>query len=219
MTVVGRALVLIMSVGAAMVLGAGTSAAAPSEQDRAYLRTVHQTNLAVISAAGLAVRTSKTEEIRRHAQLFLNDHKRLDAQIRALGTRVEVALPDAPSSGQQKQLAQLSTRTGRAFDSAWLELQIWLQRQSLEAGRRQVADGTDPQVKTLARLAGQVVQAHVSILEETAAGRKPDAVEGGTSGESAGEPVLTAPLGLGLVGLAVVLAAGAMFVLGRRRRA
>lgn len=219
MTVVRRIVVLLMSAGAVVVLAAGTSVAAPSEQDRAFLRTFHQANLTVISAAGLALRISKTEEIRRHAQLLLNDHKRLDAEARALATRLTVSLPTAPSSEQRKQVSQLSKRTGRGFDSAWLEQQIGLQRQSLQDARRQLADGTDPQVTTLARLAGQVVQAHVSILEETVADRTPDAVEGGTSGESAGDPVRTAPMGLALIGVAVILAAGATFVLARRSRA
>ena len=199
--------------------GSGAAAAAPSEQDRSFLRAAHELHLAEISSARLALRKSGTDEIRRHARLFLADHQRLDSEVRAVAKRLAVPLPSTPSRAQQQEVAQLSRRSGAGFDAAWLDGQVKLHRQSAQLGRRQAAAGSDAQVVALARRAGPVVQAHLSILQETSADRTLDAVEAGSSGESNGEPARRAPLGLGLVGLAVVLAAGAVFVLARRRRA
>ena len=215
-----RALALTLSVAAVVTwLGTDALAAAPSAQDRAYLRAAHEFHLVEVSSARLALRRSGTDEVRRHAQLFLGDHQRLDSEVRAVAKRLAVPLPDTPSRPQQQELAQLSRRSGAGFDAAWLDGRVELHRQSVQLGRQQAAAGSDAQVVALARRAGPVVQAHLSILQETTAGRRLDAVEAGSSGESNGEPVRTAPLGLGLVGLAVVLAAGALFVFARRRRA
>jgi len=213
-----RAVALSVLVVAVVAGHAGTATAAPSEQDQAFLRTVHELALAEISAGELAVRKSATDEIRRHARLFVADHKRLDAELRTLATRLAVTLPTAPGPARQAQLRQLSSRSGRSFDTAWLRQQIAMHRQTVQIGRQQVAAGSDPQVTAFARRASPVVAAHLAILEETAAGRTPDAVEGGAGGEAAGEPARWAPAGLGMIGVAVVLAAGALFVLVRRRR-
>ena len=215
-----RAVVLVLSITAAvLLLPGGTATAAPSEQDHAFLRAVHDINLAEISAGELALRRSATDEIRRHARLFVADHKRLDAELRTLATRLSVSLPSAPGRARQMQVKQLSGRSGDRFDTAWLAQQITMHRQGVQAVRRQIANGSDPQVTALARQVAPVVAAHLAILQETANGRTPDAVEGGAGGESAGEPPRWAPAGLGLIGVAVVLTAGALFVLVRRRRA
>jgi putative membrane protein len=215
-----RAVVLVLAIGAAvLLLDRGTATAAPSDQDQAFLRAAHEMNVAEISAGELAVRRSATDEIRRHARLFVADHKRLDAELRTLAARLSVSLPSGPSRAHQAQAKQLSGRSDDSFDTAWLAQQITMHRQSLQAGRQQIANGSDPQVTALARRAAPVVAAHLAILEETANGRTPDAVEGGAGGESAGDPPRWAPVGLGLIGVAVVLAAGALFAFLRRRRA
>jgi putative membrane protein len=151
--------------------------------------------------------------------LFRDDHRRLDAEVRALAKRLVIPLPDTAAPAQQEQVAELSGLSGAAFDRAWMSRQIAIHRQSRSAGRRQLDSGSDSQVKALARRAAPVIQAHLSILEETVGRRTPDEVEGGAGGQSGGEPVRSAPLGLGLVGVAVVLAAGALLVVARRRRA
>ena len=215
-----RAVVLTLSVVAMVAWpGSGAAAAAPSAQDRSFLRAAHELHLVEISSARLALRRSGAAEIRRHAQLFLADHERLDADVRAVAKRLAVPLPATPSPENQQDLARLSRRSGAGFDAAWLAEQVTLHRQSTQLGRRQVGTGSDPAVVALARRAAPVLQAHLAILEETRADRPLRSVEGGSSGESNGEPARTAPLGLGLIGLAVVLAAGAVFVAVRRRRA
>ncbi|MFL6128945.1 MAG: DUF4142 domain-containing protein [Mycobacteriales bacterium] len=211
---------LILSMMLAGLGWSGTAtAAAPSGQDRAYLQAAHQLNLAEISAGRLGLARAGSGELRRHAKLFLDDHQRLDAEVRALAERLAVPLPTAPTRSQQAQLVQLSARSGSSFDAAWLDQQVALLRHCLQVGRTQLARGSDAQARALARRAAPVVQAHLAILRETAADRRPDAVEGGAGGAANGEPARRAPLGLALIGVAVVLAAGALLVLQRRRRA
>ena len=217
---VRRAVMLILSVAAVVAWpGSGAAVAAPSAQDRSFLRAAHELHLAEISSARLALRRSGTDEIRRHAQLFLADDQRLDTDLATVAKRLAVPLPATPSRAQQQEVAQLSRRSGAGFDAAWLDEQVKLHRQSVQLGRRQASTGSDPAVVALARRAGPVLQAHLAILQETLANRPLQAVEGGSSGESNGEPARMAPLGLGLIGLAVVLAAGAAFVVTRRRNA
>lgn len=214
------AVVMLLPAGmAAAATVAAATVAAPSGQDRAFLRAAHQINLVEISAGELALRKSGSDEVRRHARLFMDDHRRLDTEVRALAKRLVISLPGTPTPAQQEQVAGLSALSGPAFDRAWMDQQVALHRQSRLAGRRQLDSGSDSQAKALARRAAPVIQAHLSILEETVGRRTPDAVEGGAGGQSGGEPVRSAPLGLGLVGVAVVLAAGALLALAHRRRA
>ena len=102
-----RAVGLVLSITVAVLLvDRGTATAAPSEQDQAFLRAAHEMNVAEISACELAVRRSATDEIRRHARLFVADHKRLDSELRVLAMRLSVSLPSGPSRAHQLQVGR-----------------------------------------------------------------------------------------------------------------
>ncbi len=212
-------LLALVAGGSGLLVASSLAAAAgPPGQDQAFLREVHQANLVAVSAGRLAQRKAIRDEVRRDGRLFVDDHNRLDAELRALAGRLAVSLPSGPTRAQQQQVAALSALSGPAFDAAWIDQQIEVHRECGAAGRRELASGSDTQVKALARRAGPVFQAHLSILDETARRRTPDAVEAGGGGQSAGRRVPYAPLGLGLVGLAAVLAAGMLLLLAHRRR-
>jgi len=213
------AVVVALGLGLLLVPVRHADAAWLPAQDATFLRAVHQANLAEISSGNLALRKAASDEVRRHARLFVNDHRRLDEDLRRTAGSVRLRLPAAMTPAQQEQVARLSRLAGPAFDAAWLQHQTRMHRECVQAARRELEAGSTPQVVGLARRMLPVVQAHLSILEETVGRRTPDAVEAGAGGQSAGEPARSAPLGLGLLGVAIVLGAGALLLAGRRSRA
>ena len=88
------AAVLVLWTAAALLARGGTAiAAGPSAQDRAFLQAAHQANLAELSAARLGLTRARSDELRRHAKLFVADHLRLDAEVRGLAKQLAVPLP------------------------------------------------------------------------------------------------------------------------------
>ena len=218
---VKRFVAVTVAVGLVVLAGPrGAGAAEAPDQDRAFLTTVHQANLAVIAAAELAPRKATTEDVRRHAQLFANDHRRLDAEIRTVAASLEVRLPTEATPGARAELVQLSRLSAARFDAAWLQQQVRVHRAYVEVVQREIHSGSAAPAVAAARRALPVEQAHLSILQETVGRRTPDTVNAGAGGQSAGEPARSAPLGLGLLGVAVALAAvAALLVLVPRRTA
>jgi putative membrane protein len=88
-------------------LTAGIAAAAPSSQDRAFL-----------VAGKAALQKSGNDVVRRHGQLFIRDHTRLDADLRKVADDLKVDLPSQPSAAQRATLASVSAKSGSAFDAA-----------------------------------------------------------------------------------------------------
>ena len=208
---------LLGSLGVALVgNGAGTALAAtgPSVQDRTWLRAAHQSNLSEIQAGQVAQRKATSSVVRQHGALFIRDHTRLDASLRAVAGQLGVTLPSRPNAQQRAILASVAAKSGAAFDSAWLQSQLTGHRLAKAAGQTELAQGSDARVKALAQAAAPVIQAHLTMLEQALG--LPTGVAGGTGGQAAWLPGGRAAMGAVFVGLGAVLAALAVMI-GRRR--
>jgi putative membrane protein len=197
-------------------LAGGVAGAAPSDQDRSWLVAAHQSNLTEIQAGKAALDKSGNDVVRQHGQLFIRDHTRLDADLRAVAEDLDVSLPSQPSAAQRATLASVSALSGSAFDRAWLRSQLTAHQQAKAGGQRELAQGSDPKVVGLARAAAPVVQMHLDMLEEatgTASG-----VAAGNGGQAAGAGGGRIALGAVLLALGGAFAAGAVLLPRRRRR-
>jgi putative membrane protein len=217
-----RRLALIGVAGAGLALTAAgvagaSSTAAPNAQDRAFLVTAHQSNLAEIAAGQAAQQKATTQVVREHGQLFIRDHTRLDANLRQVAQQLGVELPNAPSEVQRASLANVVAKSGAAFDAAWLQQQLASHRASLTGGNKELADGQDATVKGLATASAPVVKMHLAMLEQ-ATGTAPSGVDAGTGGQAAdGSGGINT--GWVLLGLGLVAAAGSLSLIRPRRGA
>jgi putative membrane protein len=198
-------------------LSAGGALAAPSSQDRTWMVAAHQSNLTEIQAGKAALDKATSDVVRQHGQLFIRDHTRLDADLTAAASKLGVDLPSQPNAKQRATLASVGAKSGAAFDSAWLTSQLAGHREAKAAGAKELASGSDAQVKALAKAAAPVVQMHLDMLEQATG--TPGGVAAGTGGQVATLPADRARLGAGLLGLAVLLAAGAAVLMRQRRTA
>ena len=198
-------------------LTAGIAAAAPSAQDKAFLVAAHQSNLTEIQAGKAALQKSGNDVVRRHGQLFIRDHTRLDADLRKVAGALNVDLPSQPSAAQRATLASVSAKSGSAFDAAWLASQLTGHRQAKADGQRELSQGSDAQVKKLAQTAAPVIQMHLDMLEEATG--SVSGVAAGTGGQAATRPAARTTVGATLLALIGGLVAAGSLVLSRRRTA
>ena len=206
-----RAAVGALAVSAAVLLTAAPAAAAPSEQDQAWMVAAHQSNLAEIAAGTAAQENAVSEDVREMAAMLIADHQALDADLTAAAQQFGVQLPGEPSAEQQATLQQVLTNQGEAFDAAWIAAQIDGHRASLAAGQQEIASGSDPAAVALAQAAAPVVQGHLDHLLGLA-GQVPGLVPSGTSA-----PETPALLGVSLAAMGLVAVAAALVMVRRTR--
>lgn len=206
-----RAAVGALAVSAAVLLTAAPAAAAPSEQDQAWMVAAHQSNLAEIAAGTAAQENAVSEDVREMAAMLIADHQALDADLTAAAQQFGVQLPGEPSAEQQATLQQVLTNQGEAFDAAWIAAQIDGHRASLAAGQQEIASGSDPAAIALAQAAAPVVQGHLDHLLGLA-GQVPGLVPSGTSA-----PETPALLGVSLAAMGLVAVAAALVMVRRTR--
>ena len=191
----------------AMAVPIAVQAQSPvTQQDKDFLVAAHQSNLAEIAAGNTAQAKGASATVRDLGARMVSDHTKLDASLTPVAGQLGVTLPGAPNAEQQNQLAQVSAKSGQAFDAAWLAAMIAGHRQTLAGIQAELASGSSEQVKQLAQTAQPVVQDHLNML--LAANGGAAGANAGTGGQAASlpQPAVLAAAGLAVLGVLLLVA-------------
>ncbi|MEV4742564.1 DUF4142 domain-containing protein [Streptomyces sp. NPDC049555] len=196
---------------------------APGPTDGAFLKTVHQGNLAEIEAGNDAQHNATTACVKDAGAMFVRDHTRMDGDVKALAGSLRIALPGGPTAEQKQQLAGIRAKAGtKAYDSAWLSAQAENHRATLALIDEQIASGRNARITAAAKAARPVVAMHLArvsggVCHGQAPVRTVPAGDGGMAAgaDAYGETVTAVAGGAALGG--TLLACGTVLVLRRRR--
>jgi putative membrane protein len=204
----------VAGVATLLLVPATAAAAAPSDQDTAYLKAAHQSNLAEIATGRLAQQKAESDEVKELGERWVADHTKLDAALTRTAEALEVELPDAPNAEQRALARRYEAASGSAFDKLWIPTQMDAHMKAMQLGQREIADGSDAQAKKVAQDAAPVVASHHELLEDAASELGvPSSIGTGTGGQAAGS---NTPAALGLGALGLLLVGAALFLLRRR---
>ncbi|MFI9063691.1 DUF4142 domain-containing protein [Streptomyces sp. NPDC053429] len=154
-------------IAAASVLWApGVASAAEGDTaDAAFVKTVHQGNLAGIAAGSDAGRHATTACVKDVGAVLVRDHGTLDADLRTPAGRLDVDLPSSPTAAQQRSLAAVRAKAGTAdYDARWLADQEAAHTRTLALIDTVLSSGGDSDVAAAARAARPVVAAHLELV-------------------------------------------------------
>jgi predicted outer membrane protein len=160
------AFLLLVVVG--MLASAQPGMAAASQADVTYLNAAHQINVVIIQASQAAKSKGQSSCVRQVAAVLETDHRRLAADEVDAASQIGVVLVTIPSLAQRQQLAALAAKAGSSsYDAAWLTFQRQQHQQLLALTRAELANGTEPAVKSVAQSTQSVVQMHLHMVEPT----------------------------------------------------
>lgn len=166
-------MIRLRMVPAAALAAAMSAVAAPQavaapvgDQDTAFVRTVHQGNLAEIAAGQDAQAHATTACVKEVGEVLVRDHTKLDADLKALAGKLGVSLPAGPSTMQNQELASIREKAGSpAYDAAWLKAAEAGHAATLALIDREVKSGANAEVVAAARAARPVVAMHLQMVE------------------------------------------------------
>jgi putative membrane protein len=203
-----KALIAIGLVGAlAIPLAAGAQTTDVSEQDKTFLTGQQQTNLAEISLGKTVMEKATSEKVRELASHLVSGHEKVSQENTALSQKLGITPPTEPSAEQKATAAKILALSGEAFDRAYVDAQVEGHMKSVEKANKEIASGSNPEVKAFATAyvpkaqghldMSRTVQAQISGTETARAGGLPRT--GGSAGRLAGLGTIALLLGLGVV--------------------
>ncbi|GAA3471410.1 MULTISPECIES: DUF4142 domain-containing protein [Nonomuraea] len=146
---------------------AATSTAAPTTSDQDLLIKVRQAGLWEIPTGQQAQQRALSRRVKDVGRHLVEDHLKLDKEVIAVASRLGVVLPSQPSADQQRWMAQLSTKSGAAYDRDFANLlraahgKVFSVIALVRAGTR------NDEIRRFAQKSNAFVLKHMTLLEST----------------------------------------------------
>lgn len=153
---------------AAEAPAADTTAAAPAKPNDAQIAHIAVTANSIDSAAGvLAKSKAKSKAVKDFAQTMITDHTAVNKQAVALATKLGVTPEDNDVSrqlnaGAQESEANLKTKSGADFDSAYIDHEVAYHQAVLDAlDKTLIPDAQNAELKGLLTKVRPAIAAHL----------------------------------------------------------
>ncbi|HEY4541155.1 MAG TPA: DUF4142 domain-containing protein [Noviherbaspirillum sp.] len=166
--------------------GASTSSSSSvSKGDRKIMNEIAQANLTEIETSKLALERSQDPQVKQFAQRMIDDHTKLQDELKQLAEAKNVQLPQEPSRQQQRIVERLSKAEGKKFDDEYRKQVAERAHEDTHKKLKQARkDAKDPQLSALVASALPVVEQHLSSAENMQTGTRASGSSGQSSGAS-----------------------------------
>lgn len=135
--------------------------------EREFLTVIRFANLWEIPMGQLAAKRGGTQQVKDVGATLAEDHTRLDTAVKALAAQFNVPLPNEPTSQQRAWMADISSKSGNAFDRAFAD-RLRGAHGTVFGLVAEVRAGTRNEViRAFAQQANDVVMKHMTLLENT----------------------------------------------------
>jgi len=154
---------------AALVVLAAALTAAPllaaekpgRQTERAFLAEAARGNALEQELGRLATRRSENKRVKAFGRRMLDDHTKLESQLKGVAQKEGVSLPTRLSEDQRKQVDRLSKLRGADFDREYISMMVHDHEEDVGKFHDKAENAADPAVKSLASQALPTLQSHL----------------------------------------------------------
>ena len=120
-----------------------------SAADQKYLKEDAQGSIYDQATAKLAVQKAKSPAVHAYAVMLTKDHARINSQMLAFARSRKMVVPVAMMSSDKTKLGALKSKSGAAFDKAYLQEAVKINSDDVKKGTKELASTKDAGVKKL----------------------------------------------------------------------
>ena len=142
------------------------------KQDKFWTEAA-QGGMTEVELSNLALQKSQNEEVKKFAQMMVDDHTKANDELKALAQSKNVTLPTAITSKQMATKDKLNGLSGDAFDREYMKMMVKDHDKTVKLFQKQADKGIDADVKAFAAKTLPILQSH-----QTAARTMNDSMKG-----------------------------------------
>ena len=144
------------------------TAGQPSPVDRMFVSKAMQGSMAEVQLGQLTLQKSNNEQVKQFAQRMIDDHTKLNDQMKPVAQQLGVTVPNQVSKKDQKTMAKLQALSGSAYDQAYIKDMVKDHKQDLSDFQMEASSGQDQTVKDAATQGSQVIAQHLQMAQQLA---------------------------------------------------
>jgi putative membrane protein len=146
----------------------GVTAGQPSMTDKMFVRNAMEGSMAEVQLGQLTLQKSNNDQVKQFAQRMIDDHTKLNDQMKPVAQQLGVSVPDQISKKDKKTIAKLQALSGPAYDQAYIRDMVKDHKQDLSEFQSEASSSQDPSVKDAANQGSQVISQHLQMIQQIA---------------------------------------------------
>src|SRR3984885_9861776 len=139
--------------------------------DRMFVTKAMQGSMAEVQLGQLTLEKSNNDQVKQFAQRMIDDHTKLNEQMKPVAQQLGVTPPNQISKGDRKTIAKLQALSGPAYDQAYIQDMVKDHKQDLSDFQMEASSGQDQTVKDAANQGSKVIAQHLQMIEQIAKDR------------------------------------------------
>jgi putative membrane protein len=153
------------TVGNAVNTVANTVAnATKSNSPQDFVKDASQGGMAEVELGKLALKNSQNADVKKFAQMMIDDHGKANAELKTLATKKSFTVPEGVGS-HKAVMDRLEPLTGTAFDKSYVDAMLTDHNNDIKDFEYQANSSTDPDVKAFAAKTLPTLKKHLQAIE------------------------------------------------------
>ena len=146
----------------------GVPAPGQSAMDKMFVKKAMQGSMAEVQLGQLTLEKSQNEQVKQFAQRMIDDHTKLNDQMKPVAQQMGVDAPTQVSKKDKGVMARLQGLSGSAYDQAYIKDMVKDHKQDLSEFQMEASSGQDQTVKDAANQGSKVIAQHLQMAEQMA---------------------------------------------------
>ena len=140
----------------------------PSPLDRMFVTKAMQGSIAEVQLGQLTLQKSNNDQVKQFAQRMIDDHTKLNDQMKPVAQQLGVAVPEQVSKKDRNTMAKLQALSGPAYDQAYIRDMVKDHKQDLSEFQTEASSGQDQTVKDAAAQGSKLIAQHLQMAQQMA---------------------------------------------------
>ena len=116
-----------------------------------------------ISLSNQALSKSSNDDVKKLAQMMIDDHTKSSEELKPVAMSKMVTLPTAPDAKHQAAAQKMSALSGDAFDMAYVKMMVKDHEKAVAMFQKESSGGKDADAKAFAAKTLPVIQGHLDM--------------------------------------------------------
>jgi putative membrane protein len=137
------------------------------EQDAEFAVAAADGGLLEVQLGLLAQHNSVTPEVKQLGQMMVDEHTKVNDELRTLAAKRGISLPDRMSDKNQEKYDDFVKKTGGEFDRAYTEFMVKDHKEDIDKFKKEFDKGEYQEMRTWASEKVPTLEHHLEMAEQT----------------------------------------------------
>jgi len=137
-------------------------------QDKKFAKEALAGGMAEVQLGQLAQQKSSSEDVKRFGQRMVDDHTKLDDEMKPIAAQLGVQPPTALMPKDQELLTKLEGLSGSEFDTTYIKAMLKDHKKDEKEFEQEASRGQNSDEKKAAMQGEQVIKEHLQLAEQMA---------------------------------------------------